>query len=96
MAALYEIDRAILECVDPETGEVEDIELLNELLMERDEKIENVACWIKNLNAEAEALKEERDKLTERLRVKEQKAESLKHWLAYHLDGRSLNGPACP
>ena len=54
---LYEIENAILECIDTETGEVIDIERLNELQMERETKIENVACWIKDLKAEAEAIK---------------------------------------
>lgn len=35
MATLYEIDSAIYECVDSETGEVIDEEKLNALMMER-------------------------------------------------------------
>ena len=54
---LYEIDKAIMECVDLETGEIIDTEQLDKLTMEREAKLENVACWIKELKVEAEALK---------------------------------------
>ena len=40
---LYEIDEAILNCIDTETGEIIDADQLDKLTMERDTKIENVA-----------------------------------------------------
>ena len=92
---LYEIENAILECIDTETGEVIDIERLNELQMERETKIENVACWIKDLKAEAEAIKAEKQKLADRQRVAENKAESLRNWLAYALDGQKFSTARC-
>lgn len=87
---LYDIDQAILKCIDVETGEVIDAEQLDKLQMERDEKIENVACWIKELKAEAEALKAEKMAFAERQKVTENKMESLKKWLAYALDGQAF------
>jgi len=90
---LYEIDLGILECLDDETGEVLDMERLTALTMERNEKIINVACWFKNLRAEAEAIKAERDNLTERLRIKNAKADGLKDWLAYAADGQKFDTP---
>ena len=87
---LYEIDQAIMNCLDNETGEIIDAELLDNLQMERNEKIENVACWIKELKAEAEALKAEKLAFAERQRVAENKAESLKNWLAYVLNGEKF------
>ena len=92
---LYEIDNAILDCIDMETGEVIDIEKLNELQLERDTKIENVACWIKDLKAEAEAIKAEKQALAERQKVAENKAESLKKWLAYALNGEKFKTAKC-
>ena len=92
---LYEIDNAILDCIDMETGEVIDIEKLNELQLERDTKIENVACWIKDLKAEAEAIKAEKQALAERQKVAENKAESLKNWLAYALNGEKFKTAKC-
>ncbi len=92
---LYEIDSAILECIDIETGEIIDTERLDALQIERDAKIENVACWIKDLKAEAEAIKAEKQKLAERQKVAENKAESLKKWLAYALDGKKFSTARC-
>ena len=40
---LYEIDQTIMDCIDMESGEIINEELLNNLQMERDAKIENVA-----------------------------------------------------
>jgi hypothetical protein len=87
---LYEIDQAIMDCIDMETGEIVNEELLNDLQMERDAKIENVALWIKELKAEAEALKAEKLAFAERQKVTENKMESLKKWLAYALDGEKF------
>ena len=92
---LYEIENAILDCIDLETGEVIDTERLDALQMERDAKIENVALWIKDLKAEAEAIKAEKMALAERQRVAENKAESLKNWLAYALDGQKFSTARC-
>lgn len=52
---LYEIDKsieALVNAVDPDTGEITvDNDALDALLMERDTKVENIACCIKNLSA---------------------------------------------
>ena len=92
---IYEINEEILNCIDLETGEIIDIDKLNELELERDAKIENVACWIKELKAEAEAIKAEKLALAERQRVAENKAESLKKWLAYALQGEKFKTAKC-
>ena len=92
---IYEIDEKILNCIDLETGEIIDIDKLNELELERDAKIENVACWIKELKAEAEAIKTEKLALAERQKVAENKAESLKKWLAYALQGEKFKTAKC-
>ena len=92
---IYEIDQAIMECVDLETGEIIDTEQLDKLQMERETKIEGVACWIKDLKAEAEALKNEKQALAERQKVAENKAESLKKWLAYALQGEKFKTTKC-
>lgn len=84
---LYEIDAEITKCIDEETGEILDIKYLEHLDMERGRKIENIGCWIKNLNAEAAALKEEKDKLGARQKAAENRASGLKKYLSGYLDG---------
>lgn len=87
---LYEIDNAILNCVDMETGEIVDVEKLNNLQMERDQKIENIGCWIKNLLSDAEALDKEKKNLAARQKAAENKAASLKEYLSKYLDGEKF------
>ena len=95
MRALYDIDAAILDCVDQETGEILDPEKLDALQMEREQKLEGVALWIKDLKAEAEAVKAEADKLTARKKSLENKIDGLKQWLLYALNGEKLKTPRC-
>ena len=84
---LYEIEDAILNCVDQETGEIIDADALTALQMEREKKLEGVACWVKDLKAEAEAIASEIKALTARKKAAENKAERLKAWLAEVLEG---------
>lgn len=84
---LYQIDAEILGCVDIETGEIFDIDKFEELSMTRDAKIENVCLWIKNLKAEAEALKAEKDAFAQRQKAAETKMESLKKYISSYLEG---------
>lgn len=84
---LYEIDEALLECVDPETGEIVDLDKLTELQMERDSKIESVGLWIKDLEANVTAYKAEIDSFKERMEKDKRKVEQLKNWLKFACDG---------
>lgn len=92
---LYEIDKAILACIDPETGELLDEDALTNLQMERTQKIKNVALWLKNLNASAAAYKAERDAFDERMKQAQKKAESLKRYLADALGGEKFVTDEC-
>lgn len=84
---IWEIDNAILACVDEETGEIIEPEKLESLQMERDAKVEGVFLWCKDLDAENVAIKAEIDKLRDRIKKNENKIESLKRWGANALDG---------
>ena len=95
MRALYEINADILSCVDLETGEILDTEKLDALQIERDAKLEGVALWVKDLKAEAAAVKEEADKLNARKKTLDNKIEGLKNWLLMALDGEKLSTPRC-
>lgn len=91
---LYEIDSrlsaAFDAAIDPETGEVLDESALDDfqaLEMARDDKVENIACWIKNLKSEAAALKAEKAAFAARQKAAERKAESLSRYLSGYLNG---------
>ena len=95
MANLYEIDQGILSCIDLETGEVIDPDRLENLQMERSQKIENVACWVKNLLSDAESIKAEKDALADREAKCRKKADDLKKWLAFALEGQKFSTARC-
>ena len=92
---LYEIDQGILSCLDAETGEVIDPDMLDALMMEREAKVESVALWIKNLESDVIALKAEKDAFAEREAKTKQKIESLKKWLVNALDGQKFSTAKC-
>lgn len=90
---LYEIDREIESLVDPATGEILDFEAFSALQMERETKIENMALWSKNLTAEADAIKTEKNALAEREKTTRNKADSLKRYLSQLLSGEKFATP---
>ena len=83
---LQDIENFTFE-IDEESGEIMNIDALEALEIERNTKIENVALYIKNLAAEAAAIREEEKALAERRKAKENKAEALKKYLAFCLNG---------
>ena len=89
---LYEIRHEITELlergfdIDLDTGEVLDIgPKLDALQMDEREKLENIALYIKGLNAEAAAIREEEKTLAERRRTKESRAERLHDYISAHM-----------
>ena len=87
---LYEINNEILACVDEETGEILDVEKFESLSIAWDTKVENIALWIKNLKAEAEALKAEKDNFAQRQKSAENKMNNLKKYLSAALGGEKF------
>jgi len=84
---LYEIDQAILNCIDTETGEVIDFDMISRLVLDKEKKVDNLACWYKTLNAEATAIDFEIKALQARKKAKEGKIDDLKKYLTDVLDG---------
>ena len=87
MASLYEINQAIMDCMDMETGEILDVQQLDALQMQLEDKLEGIGCWIKNLEAEAAAYKAEKDAFAAREKAAKNKAVSLKNYLSSYLQG---------
>ena len=93
---LFKIAEALERCVklasgnyvDTETGEVIDTEAIESLEMERDAKIRNIACWIRNLDAEEKALAEQEKIYRDRKNATHNKKEDLKAYLASFLAGK--------
>lgn len=91
---LYDIDQRLVtlleEHFDIEDGvlcesEEELAKKIDEVSLDLDTKIENIGCYIKNLEADVEALKREEDNLKARRKSAENKIEGLKRYLNGYL-----------
>lgn len=86
---LFEIDAEIRSVfdnvsIDEETGEIIgeiDFAKLEELNVEKTKKIEGMALFAKELDAEIKALKLEKQSILNRIELKESRLESLKNYL---------------
>ena len=98
---LYEIDKKINEFmtngfekfVDPETGEFDEQGFNDELEgleIAKNEKIENIGLFIKNLTTDVADLKAEEKALAERRKTKENKIDFLKSILSGALCGEKF------
>lgn len=93
MAKLYDLVREIEDFefeVDEETGEILNAEDLDNLELEKNEKIEQLCLWIKNLKSDAAAYKAEKDSFAKKQKAAENKAESIKNYIAYILAGEKF------
>ena len=90
---LYEIAQEIESLVDPDTGELLDYERFVELNMERNQKVENMALWYKDLTAEASKIRAEEIALAERRKTIERRADGLKNYLSMFLCGEKFETP---
>ena len=98
MANIYQI-RAEIENfaaeVDEETGEFLNADAWDELNLAFDEKVENTACYIKNLKADILALKAEEDALKTRRQRAEKTAARLEKLLLDNMDGQKFETARC-
>ena len=76
MAKLYEINAAIEECIDTETGEIIAPERLEALKMDRHEKLRNIVFLHLNASAEEKAYGEQEKKFAARKKA----AKATKEW----------------
>jgi hypothetical protein len=89
---LYEINQQIISLIN-EDGEIADFDAFEALQLAREQKIENIGCWYKNLTAEAKAIREEEKALADRRRAAENKAERLENYLSFILNGEKYSSP---
>lgn len=103
MANIYELKDQIKACiqldeehvVDTEDGEILNLQQFEALQMERDAKVEGLACYIKNKLADAEAIDAEANTLSHRSGVIRKEVERCKAYLAGALYGEKFETPRC-
>ena len=92
---LWEIDDAIRSCVDFETGEIIDPVYLDQLEMIREQKIEGVALYCKELDYLAGEIAKEIETLTARKKAAENAVKGMKAWLAEACNSKKFETPKC-
>lgn len=99
MRKLYEINRDIEELLntitDPETGEIVDTDSLDKLFVERDEKIESVILYEKDVDADIAAITHEIMNLQNRVDRLKNTREGLRTYIAKALDGHKFRTSRC-
>ena len=88
-----EIEKCFSETVDEETGEIlseVNLQYLEELQMAFDDKVDNICCLIKNMDAEVKAFKTEEANLKKRRMAKENASQRLKDYLKTLLNGQKF------
>lgn len=99
MRKLYEINKSIEDLLnaltDPETGEIVDPDALEDLFMERDQKIESVVLYCKDVHSEWVAISHEIMALQQRADRLENTEKSLKVYLYGALGGEKFTTPKC-
>ena len=95
MEPLYKIDEALQACFDEETGELLNLEKFEALTEKRENKIESLCLWVKDLDAEAAALKAEKQVFEARQRAAERKAKNLRGCIAHILNGQKFKTTKC-
>ena len=98
MANLYQIRQEIenfeFEC-DPETGEFLNALEWDNLQMSFEDKVENIACYVKNLASDVLDFKAEEKQLAERRKTIERKIEYFKQMLVDNLKGEKFSTVKC-
>ena len=93
MATLYELVKEIENFefqIDEETGEILNIDELNELELAKDVKVENICLYVKNLESDAVAYKAEKDSFAKKQKAAENKAARLKAYVQGLLAGEKF------
>lgn len=88
MANLFEIEACIENCCDIETGEILDVEALEALKMEKEQKLQNLCKWVKNLESDAEQYKAQKQVFADKQRHAENKAKSIRSYVQNFLNGQ--------
>lgn len=93
MSTLFELNKAIadFELEVNEDGEVLNIDGLDALELEKKEKIENIGLWVRNLEAEKDAVSNQKKIFADREARLGKKIESLKGYLTYALGGQKFS-----
>jgi hypothetical protein len=84
------MENALLECIDPDTGEIMDLARLEQLELDLQDKVKNIGLYIINMRAEIKAYKEQEDNFKAKRQRLEKKVESLSKYLENNIGGKQF------
>ena len=90
MATLFEINQEIIDCIDLETGEIIAPEKLENLQMDRHDKLRNIAFVALNAAADVKAYEEQEKKFAARKKAAKATVAWAKETLARELAGQKM------
>ena len=90
MATLYEIKQELLDCIDMETGEILDADKLEQLQMDKHEKLRNIAFVAINATADIAAYKEQEKRFKAKRTAAEKTLAWAKETLSRELAGQKM------
>lgn len=93
MSTLFEIKQSILDCIDFETGEIIDQEKFDQLKIDKQQKLRNIALLAKNKASDVEQLRQQEQAFAKRRRAAEAILIWCKATLMNELDGRKWEEP---
>lgn len=92
---LYEIPIELENYIDPETGEITDVEAFESLVRRFDNGREYLALMYKNYRSDAEQLEAEERIFKQRKQTAKNKAESIKKYLDFLCAGQKFSTDKC-
>lgn len=98
MANLYSIRKELEDFefeIDEDTGELLNAPEWDALNMDFEEKVENIACYIKNVASDIASFKAEEESLAKRRKTAEKRAEYLKRLLLDNMGGQKFSSAKC-
>ena len=86
-----EIEKALLEAIDPETGEIKDTSVLESLNIAKGEKVKSIALQILNMESEEAEIDKALKRYLAMKKAQRRNIDKLRAYLKYHTEGQEYN-----
>lgn len=83
---LYQINQELLDVIDKQTGEITDVDLFEQLEMDKKEKIHNTAKYLMHLDNQIDLIKKEEKRLADYRKSVEKKNDDLRNYLKRNME----------
>lgn len=88
-----EIEKALAECIDPETGEIKDLSKIEDLELKKADKVKSIALYILNLEADEREIDIQLKKFLSLKKSVKGQIDRLKAYLQLNTNGEDFKFP---